>query len=78
MSPFGDKNQEELINQLRAQLGQLPEEKRKNLAQAALRLVGTKDPQKLQQLLQSQTGNASLDQDSIKKAFEQLLGENNS
>jgi hypothetical protein len=63
---------------LRAQLGKLPEEKRKNLAQAALQLVGTTDPQKLQQLLQSQMGNANLDQDSIKKAFEQLLGENNS
>lgn len=74
MSSIFDGNQEEVINRLRHYLALLPEEKRKKLAQDAIRMIGTSDPEKLKELLGNQMSN--MDKDSLSDALNRFLKEN--
>ena len=60
MGPFSKDNHEELVNQIKEHLAKMPEEQRKHLAQIALKIIGTNDPEKLKQLLQTQSSQLDL------------------
>ncbi len=76
MSSFYDQNQEELIKKIQAHLAKMPAKQREILVQRALGLVGTNDPEKLKQLLQSKTGTLDIDPDLLSQAIDKFLKEN--
>lgn len=76
MSSFYDQNQEELVQKLQAYLAKMPALQRENLVQRALGLVGTNDPEKLKQLLQSKTGNLDIDPNLLSQTIDKFLKEN--
>lgn len=76
MDPFSKDNHEELVNQIKEHLAKMPEEQRKHLAQIALKIIGTNDPEKLKQLLQTQSSQLDLNKENINQAFDKFLKEN--
>lgn len=76
MGPFGKDNHEELVNQIKEHLAKMPEEQRKHLAQIALKIIGTNDPEKLKKLLQTQSSQLDLNKENINQAFDKFLKEN--
>ncbi len=76
MSSFYDQNQEELVQKIQNYLAKIPAKQRENLVQRALGLVGTNDPEKLKQLLQSKTDNLDIDPDLLSKTIDKFLKEN--
>ncbi len=76
MGPFSKDNHEELVNQIKEHLAKMPEEQRKHLAQIALKIIGTNDPEKLKQLLQTQSSQLDLNKENINQAFDKFLKEN--
>lgn len=76
MDPFSKDNHEELVNQIKEHLAKMPEEQRKHLAQIALKIIGTNDPEKLKKLLQTQSSQLDLNKENINQAFDKFLKEN--
>ncbi|MDD2431425.1 MAG: hypothetical protein PHD88_04110 [Firmicutes bacterium] len=69
-----DFNNEDIIKQVRARLEKMPLEQRKKLAEDAMRIIGTNDPEQLKEMLKKRLPN--LDPDTLQDTIDQFLKEN--